>query len=153
MNKDLIINILDYIDKHLYVRITINELSNTFHYNKDYIMRLFKKELNLTIIDYINYKRVYNSLEGLKYDDYSILRVATSYGFASQEYYSEIFKKIVGVNPTTYRKFINHDMSISIKNHTMISNNLVNLKYSLNFIENYKIKISKRTSLRLSLFK
>ena len=153
LQKELIIKILDYIDTHLYVKITINEISNIFHYNKDYIMRIFKKELKITIIDYINYKKIYNSLDSLKYNDYSILRVATLHGFSSLEYYSETFKRIMGVSPTIYRKYINFDKSLSIKTHTVISNNLVNLKYTLDYIDKFRIIINKRTSLKLSLFK
>ena len=153
LQKKLVIKILDYIDSHLYVKISINELSNTFHYNKDYIMRIFKKELNITIIDYINYRKIYNSLESIKYNDYSILKIATINGFSSLEYYSETFKKIIGVSPTIYRKFINYDKSISIKECTTISNNLVNIKYTLDTINKYKTIINKKTSLKLSLFK
>ena len=153
LQKKLVIKILDYLDSHLYVKISINELSNTFHYNKDYIMRIFKKELNITIIDYINYRKIYNSLESIKYNDYSILKIATINGFSSLEYYSETFKKIIGVSPTIYRKFINYDKSISIKECTTISNNLVNIKYTLDTINKYKTIINKKTSLKLSLFK
>ena len=54
-SNDLIIQILIYIENNLYKKISIDELSITFHYNKDYIMRLFKKEIGYTIIDYINH--------------------------------------------------------------------------------------------------
>lgn len=153
MNNPLIIHILDYIDKHLYVKITMDDLSNYFHYNKDYIMRLFKKELHLTIFQYINCKKIYLSLEGLQYSDYSILNVALSYGFSSQEYYSEIFKKIIGVNPTIYRKFIHYDRNIPIDTFHIINDHLVYLKNTLDYIDQYRIIIVKKTILKLSIFK
>lgn len=153
MKNELVIDILNYIDSHLYNKITINDLSKTFNYNKDYIMRIFKRELHISIIDYINTRKVYNSLKYLKYNDYSILKVAITSGYTSLEYYSEIFKKIIGVSPTIYRKFINRDKSISFKYYSIINNNLVNIKFLLDYIDNYKIKINKRTSLKLSLFK
>ena len=152
MNNLLIIQVLDYIDKHLYGKITMNELSYFFHYNKDYIMRLFKRELHLTIFEYINYKKVFLSLEGLKYHDYSILKVALTYGFSSQEYYSEMFKKIVGVSPTIYRKFILYDKSISVHTFHNIGEHLVSLKMCLDYTEQYRIRIQKKSSLKLSLF-
>ena len=64
--NELVLKILDYIDNNLYKKITMDELSRVFFFNKDYIMRTFKKELRMTIIDYINRKRIYNSLEELK---------------------------------------------------------------------------------------
>ena len=36
--NDTKIDLLDYIDFNLYKRISIEELSNTFHYHKDHIM-------------------------------------------------------------------------------------------------------------------
>ena len=38
MKRKLIIQILDYIDNHLFGKITIQELSDSFHYNRDYII-------------------------------------------------------------------------------------------------------------------
>ena len=62
-SNPLVLNILDYLDLNLFRKVTINELSNTFHFNKDYLMRLFKKEIGTTIIDYMNYKRIFSSLD------------------------------------------------------------------------------------------
>ena len=53
-SNSLVIDILNYIDNNLYSKITINDLVYRFNYNKDYIMRLFKREIGITIIDYIN---------------------------------------------------------------------------------------------------
>ena len=50
----IVIDLLKYIDENLYAPISIQELSILFHYNKDYLMRLFKREIGVTIIDYIN---------------------------------------------------------------------------------------------------
>ena len=44
------VNKIENINKN----ITIDELSNIFFFDKFYIMKLFKKELNITIINYIN---------------------------------------------------------------------------------------------------
>lgn len=65
-SNSLVLEILDYLDLNLFRKVTIDELANTFHFNKDYLMRLFKREIGSTIIDYMNYKRIYMSLESLK---------------------------------------------------------------------------------------
>ena len=41
--RKLIIEILNYIDNNIYKKITISEISRIFYFNKDYIMRLFKR--------------------------------------------------------------------------------------------------------------
>ena len=151
MNK-LILDILDYIDNNLYKRISMDELSNIFYFNKDYIMRTFKKELGLTIIDYINKKRIYNSLDELHHTDDMMLKVALKHGYTSQEYYSEIFSKYMGVNPLTYRKFTKNNPSIKYEEIELIRKNLVELKYQLEKIKQYRHNIPKETRKLLSRF-
>ena len=103
-SNDLIIKIINYLDNNLYKKVSIDELTRIFHYNKDYIMRLFKREIGFTIVQYVNNKRIYNSLPAFNSKDLSILNISINYGFYSQEYYCEIFHKVIGVPPSTYYK-------------------------------------------------
>ena len=90
-SNSLVCDILDYINKNINREITIDELANHFYFDKTYIMKRFKKEIGISIHDYINKIRVLNSLDYYKYDNY-ILSTALKNGFNSIEYYSEIFK-------------------------------------------------------------
>ena len=105
ISNSLVCDMLEYINKNINDKITIYDLTYEFNYNRYYLMKLFKKELDISIINYINYKRIHNSLSSLR-DDKSILMVALDNGFYSQEYYTEIFKKVIGTNPITYKSFI-----------------------------------------------
>ena len=138
--NELVLKILDYIDNNLYKRISMDELSRVFFFNKDYIMRTFKKELGMTIIEYINRKRIYNCLEELKQTNDTILKVALKHGYISQEYFSEIFSKYMGVNPLTYRKFTRINNTINYDDIMTIRKNLVELKYQLDKINKYKLQ-------------
>ena len=153
-SKELIVNILVYIDNNINSKISIDELSLKFSYNKFYIMKLFKKELSISIIDYINVIKIYNSLESIK-ENYSFLTTALKNGYYSLEYYSEMFKKVTGVNPTTYKKIINHDNNISDLEFDLCMNNLASIKEIINKCNNYKYNL-KPTTLkvkRLTIFK
>lgn len=111
-SHDLVCDILEYINKNINKEITTDELVNRFYFDKTYIMKRFKKEIGRSIHDYINTIRVLNSLDYYKYDNY-ILSIALKNGFNSIEYYSEIFKKVIGVNPMKYRNFVNRSLNIS----------------------------------------
>ena len=153
-SNNLVIKILDYIDNNLYKKISIDELSNIFHYNKDYIMRLFKKEIGFTIIDYINRKRIFNSLEAFKYKNYSILNIAINYGFYSQEYYSEIFHKIIGTSPINYYKFVHLNKSLDYETISKIQNSISELDYQMRNINNYIYNVPPKNSVKnLTIFK
>ena len=121
-SHELVCNILEYINRNINDEITIDELANRFYFDKTYIMKRFKKEIGKSIHDYINTIRILNSLDYYKYDNY-ILSIALRNGFNSIEYYSEIFKKVIGVNPGKYKKFINRSFDITNKDiDTIIKN-------------------------------
>lgn len=135
-SNNLVCDIIEYINKNINDKISIDDLTYEFNYNRYYLMKIFKKELNISIINYINYKRIYNSLSSLR-DDKSILNVALNNGFYSQEYYDEIFKKVIGTNPITYKSFIkNRHLSKKMKEDILI-NNLINLEDIIDKINNY----------------
>jgi len=103
--SDLICYVLDYLDSNLMNEISNDNLSNYFGYEKSYLMKKFKSETLLTIRSYINIKKIFNSLNLLAYDE-SLLKVALNNGYNSLEYYSEVFTKIMGANPSTFRRIV-----------------------------------------------
>lgn len=137
----LVINMIKYIKDNINKKITMEELSKEFFYNKDYLMRVFKKELGITIIDFINRLRVYNSLKYLEDDNYSILKIALNNGFLSQEYYSEIFRKVLGVNPFTYKHFCESYSSISEEELNNLRKTLPDLVDVINRVDLYQRNI------------
>ena len=135
-SNNLVCDMIDYINKNINDKITIDDLTYEFNYNRYYLMKLFKKELNISIINYINYKRIYNSLSSLR-DDRSILNVALNNGFYSQEYYDEIFKKVIGTNPITYKSFIKYKYLSNTNEEKLLITNLINLEEIIDKINNY----------------
>ena len=150
--NELVLKILDYIDNNLYKKISMDELSKVFFFNKDYIMRTFKRELGMTIIDYINKKRIFNSLGALKNTDDMMLKIDLKHGYVSQEYFSEIFSKYMGVSPLTYRKFTKVNNTIDYDDITLIRKNLVELKYQLDKVNKYRNNIENENIKVLSKF-
>ena len=143
-SNDLVCNIIEYLNNNINKEISINELSMLFSYDKAYIMRKFKKELNISIHEYINTIRIYNSLRFFKDDNY-ILRIAFKNGFNSLEYFSEIFKKIMEVSPNVYKKYSNYK-NITDEEERKIMNNLsriINIKTNVSNYLNHKKPITK----------
>ena len=151
ISNNLVCDILEYINKNINDKITIDDLTYEFNYNRYYLMKLFKKELNISIINYINYKRIHNSLSSLR-DDKSILMVALDNGFYSQEYYTEIFKKVIGTNPITYKSFIKNRHLSKKKEEDILITNLINLEDIIAKTNNY-IRRRKTDNKVKSIFK
>ena len=151
-SNELVCNILNYLDENINTEISIDLISSIFCYDKFYIMKRFKKETGISIFNYINCIKVYNSLKFFKSDD-SMLKIALESGFNSLEYFSEIFKKVMKVNPTTYKKFVRYDVRIKEKDVGTIINSLVKLDELKSFSIVYRRKAKPSTPLvkRLSL--
>ena len=149
-----IVDILKYLNNNINSKISIDELAETFMYDKAYLMRLFKKELNITIIDYVNSIRIYNSIKQLKNNN-NLLNISLNNGFNSLEYFSETFKNITGVNPSTFRKFLKLDKRITLDEFVECTNSMSNLNILINKINIYvkNIKTNSNYKKILTIFK
>ncbi len=151
-SNELVCNILDYLDENINTIISIDMISSIFCYDKTYVMKRFKKELGISIINYMNAIKIFNSLKYFKYDD-SILKISMESGFNSLEYFSEIFKKIIGVSPNTYKQFIRHDIRVLANEVSTIINSLVKLDELRNKVMFYRRRVKPSTVMvkKLSL--
>lgn len=136
-SNNLICDILEYIDKFLYTKITIEDLEHTFFYNRYYIMKLFKKEIGITIFDYINKLRINGSINCLTNTNDLMIKIAINNGFYSLEYFSEIFKKEIGISPKQYKKAISNKYHYNDKMNLVLSN-IIKIKKIIDFTSRYK---------------
>lgn len=94
---------IDYIYVHIKERITIEELAEYTQLSASYLSRLFKKELGISVSDYIREKKIEKSQNLLKYCDYSLIEIANYLSFSSQSHFIQAFKQFVGMTPKKYR--------------------------------------------------
>ncbi|MGN1358244.1 MAG: helix-turn-helix transcriptional regulator [Bacilli bacterium] len=154
-SNKLICDILIYINENLTNRITTSELQDKFYYNKFYIVKLFKKEIGMTIIQYINSLRIYNSILQIKNTNNSLINIAIRNGFTSLEYFSETFKQITGLNPKVFRDYFFNKKYISDKDLDLINAALVNL-YNIKNIKDIYLSRQKPIIMpnkKLSIFR
>ncbi|GAF63413.1 AraC family transcriptional regulator [Alkalihalobacillus trypoxylicola] len=97
-HDDKIIAILEYINKNLEEKITLDLLEQQFYVNKYYLCHIFKKSTGFTVIEYITYKRIMKASELLT-SGYSALDASHSVGFHDYSAFYKAFKKITGVSP------------------------------------------------------
>lgn len=150
--SELVNNILNYIDTNLDNEINMDMLSNVFYYDKSYIMKLFKRELGISIVTYINFIKILNSLNSYM-DDESILKIALCNGFNSLEYYSEVFKSFLGVSPIIYKKYINGE-NIDVRDAMLLRNSILGISKYKTFITNYRngIMLEEDKGISLTLY-
>jgi AraC-like DNA-binding protein len=68
----------------------------------------FVQEVGLTPNDYHLQQRIIAAKQALRNTSQSITDIALQLGMSSSQYFATVFKKIVGITPTDYRKLRSH---------------------------------------------
>ncbi|MCI6848023.1 MAG: helix-turn-helix transcriptional regulator [Erysipelotrichaceae bacterium] len=153
-SNKLICQILNYIDTNWCNKLSINDLENKFYYNRYYIMKLFKREIGVTIFDYVNNFKIYKSINEIAISNNSMITIAINCGFNSLEYFSETFKNIVGVSPSNYKKILNREAIFNIDKYDEVTLNIIKINKLINKVNVYKnnIKSDKIKVKKLTIF-
>ncbi len=96
-----------YIDANYKQSITLDMLAEISHMSKYYLIHSFQSFTGLSPINYLIARRIDESKTLLEIADYSISQISGIVGFSSPSYFSQVFKKLVGVSPADYRRNIN----------------------------------------------
>lgn len=96
---------IDYIYDHLHQKISVPILAEYVGLSENYLSRLFKKEMKVSISQYILSKKIDTAKNMLTYSDYSISEISATLAFSSQSYFTEIFRKHTGMTPMHYRAY------------------------------------------------
>jgi len=102
-SNDKVVEILDYINTHMELKITLDLLENMFYVNKYYLCHIFKLNTGFTVNEYITYKRIIKAQELLN-KNMPVLEVSDAVGFGDYSNFYKAFKKIVGCSPKKYVK-------------------------------------------------
>lgn len=95
---------IDYIFLNLHKRITLPELAENAGISEGHLSKLFRRELGVTVTDYICRKKLESAKDLLRYSDLSIIEIASYLAFASQSYFIKVFREHTGMTPKIYRE-------------------------------------------------
>ncbi len=99
-----IADVLHYISEHLEHNLTVQQLAAWCHLNADYFSRMFKEEIKMRPLDYIQLRRIERAQLLLTTTSYSLKEIAGMVGFTNISYFNRIFSRISGQTPSGYRK-------------------------------------------------
>ena len=95
---------IDYIQEHLSEKMSLSEIADYVELSEIHTSRLFKKEMDMRLTEYINTRRIEKAKELLAATDVKIKEVAEKVGIADQLYFTKVFKKETGLSPREFRK-------------------------------------------------
>ena len=99
-----IIKTLSYIKDNIEQVVSVHDLAQTCCLTEEYFIRIFKKEMECTPVQYINRKKIERAQVLLSIEKKSIQEIAYQLSFWNVSYFHRLFKKYTGMTPYQYRK-------------------------------------------------
>ena len=106
---------LTYINTDLCADLRLNVLAEQLNVNASYLSTLFKKEVGMTLTDYVNKSRVEHSQKLLLCTDLPIKSIAQQCGIPDIYYFTRLFKRITGTTPKVYRDEAIHETRSALR--------------------------------------
>ena len=92
-----------YIRKNIDKNITIDELTEICCLSKDHFIRLFKEEIHVTPVQYINQKKIEKAQLLIITDNRPVKDIAYTLSFENVSYFNRLFKRYTGLTPVMYK--------------------------------------------------
>ena len=95
--------LIAYLHDHVYENIGVSNVAEHFHMNSDYLSRLFKEHMHISLGKYIILLKI-SVAEKLLREGKSVTEVQEMLAFSSYAYFFKTFQKTTGISPSRYRK-------------------------------------------------
>lgn len=92
------------IDEQYSKPITLEWLAEQAHISKYHLSHSFQKQYSISPIQYLNQRRLQEAEHLLAHTTHSLNDIGNLIGFSSPSYFSQAFKRNMGVSPSEYRR-------------------------------------------------
>ena len=93
-----------YIKENLNGDTSLCTLADYVNLSQEYLLRIFKKEEGVTILKYINDKKIAEAKRFLRQEQLQVKEVAEQLGFSSSGYFIRFFREKTGMTPHQYQE-------------------------------------------------
>lgn len=101
--------VIMYINDELENDLTVESIAGHFHISTSHLSRIFREHVGITLVEYLNVRRVEESQYYLRHTNKSITSISNQFHFCNQSYFTRIFKKYTGVTPKHFRDELHHE--------------------------------------------
>lgn len=102
----LIRKVITNVDADLTSDLSLKAQAKLLNINASYLSNLFRKEMNLTLTEYVNRRRIEYAVTLLNSTNMQIQLIAQYCGFTDVNYFTKTFKKFIEMTPQEYRRHI-----------------------------------------------
>ena len=102
--NDVVQAVKDYVRVHIRDTIYIGDIAASVFLNEQHLMRIFKRETGVSVLEYITGERLAVSKRLLITTALPVNQVALQAGYENYSYFIRLFKRNLGVTPQVYRQ-------------------------------------------------
>ncbi|MCL2231798.1 MAG: response regulator [Treponema sp.] len=95
---------INTINSHYRENLSASDLSQSLGISESSFSKIFKNRTGYTFLEYLTNYRVQKAMEFLDEKSIRISEVAAMVGYTDYRHFGTVFKKIVGITPSEYRK-------------------------------------------------
>ena len=101
--KDYLNQAIQYIDQLYAEEISVATVAGACFISESYLSKLFRKKLDTSFNEYLNYIRIQKAQHLLRNTNLMIYEIAEKTGFNTEKYFSLVFRKVTGITPRQYK--------------------------------------------------
>ena len=102
--------IKNYVNEHFPKKLSITEVARVAGISPRNLLRVFKLNVGLNFVDYVNTIRVEHACFLLRKSKDTIAAIAYSCGFSTPAYFNEVFRRHKGVTPGEFKRVMNYEL-------------------------------------------
>ncbi|ANW96393.1 hypothetical protein AXE80_08930 [Wenyingzhuangia fucanilytica] len=98
-----VLQIIRYVESNIEKKLSNTEMSELVNMAPNSFARLFKKEMNITLHNFIQNRKIAKSCELFEHTTKTIEDISFSLGFSDRYHFSRVFKQVTGLTPASYK--------------------------------------------------
>lgn len=92
-----------FIQENLSKDINVQNIASNVYVSPSYLTRLFNRNIGISPMRYVNELRI-EAAKKLLHSNHNVSETSQILGFSESKYFSKVFKKIVGIPPSKYKR-------------------------------------------------
>jgi two-component system response regulator YesN len=102
-DKGIVRQVYNFILKNIDNNISLAMVADQLYMNKTYISESFKQKVGISFTEFVTIVKMERAKVLILIDDLKTYEIAEKLGYKDAEYFSKVFKKVVGLTPTEFR--------------------------------------------------
>lgn len=102
-SAEIVRKIVDRLGRDCAQKVSLGQLAKEFHINEAYLSFVFKKEMGLSLTNYVLQIRMEQACRLLELGQEKLRTIARRVGYEDYQYFVRVFKKTMNVTPSEYQ--------------------------------------------------